>query len=87
MVMTDMPVWRDAEDICTFADCDRHLGHIVNTGDWQAFDGIHPNDAGDGFRPLGAFPTASSAKTAVERAVSSSVEMISKAAASSPWIS
>ena len=94
MVMTGEPEWRDAEDICTFADCDRHLGHIVNTGghivntgEWEAFDAIHPNDTGDGFRRLGVFPTVSSAKTAVERAVSQSVEVVSKGIVSSPWIS
>jgi len=85
--LTGVPAWRDAKDICTLADADRHLGHIVNTGKWEAFDGIHPNDTGNGFRHLGAFPNIFSAKTAVEQAVSSAVDLMAKSASSGMWIS
>ncbi len=64
-----MPVWRDAGDICTLADQDRHLGHIVNLGEWHAFDAIHLNDTGNGFKSVGVFASAGLAKTAVERSV------------------
>jgi hypothetical protein len=84
---TGMPVWSDAEDFCALADSDRHLGHIVNAGEWEAFDAIHPNDAGNGFRYLGAFPTVSSAKVAVERAVVQSMDEMTKSAGSGMWVS
>lgn len=63
-------VWRDGEGICALADRERHLGHVVRTEDWHAFDGTHLNNAGDGFRYLGAYQTADQAKSAVERAAS-----------------
>lgn len=77
-----MPVWRDAKDVCALADSDRHLGHIVNQGDWHAFDAVHPNDAGDGFRHVGVFATAEQAKAAVERSVSQPVAAKAKRRAS-----
>lgn len=64
------PLWRDGEDLCALADGDRHLGHIVNDGEWHAFDAIHPNHASHGFRHLGTFGSMDEAKAAVERAVS-----------------
>ena len=85
--MTGMPVWRDAEDFCTLADGERHLGHIVYTGEWEAFDAIHPNDSGNGFRELGAFPTVFLAKMAVVQAVYRSVGGMPKSERSGMWVS
>lgn len=69
-----MPAWRDGEDLCALADGDRHLGHVVNEGDWHAFDAIHPSHASHGFRHIGAFATVDAAKAAVERAISQRAE-------------
>lgn len=66
----NLPAWRDGDDICAFADGDRHLGHVIDDEGWHAFDAIHPNHAAEGFRHLGVFPTVDEAKAAVERAVS-----------------
>jgi hypothetical protein len=85
--MTGMPVWCDAEDFCALADGDRHLGHIVYTGEWEAFDAIHPNDSGNGFRELGAFPSVFLAKMAVEQAVYRSLGGMAKSERSGTWVS
>lgn len=85
--MTGMPVWCDAEEFCTFTDGDRHLGHIVYTGEWEAFDAIHPNESENGFRELGAFPSVFLAKLAVEQAVSGSAGMMARSAGSGTWVS
>lgn len=69
-----MPAWRDGEDLCALADGDRHLGHVVNEGQWQAFDAIHPSHASYGFRHIGTFATLDAAKAAVEQAISQRVE-------------
>ena len=69
-----MPAWRDGEDLCALADGDRHLGHVVNEGEWQAFDAIHPGHASHGFRHIGTFATLDAAKAAVERAISQRAE-------------
>ena len=85
--MTGMPLWCDADDFCTLADGDRHLGHVLYTGEWEAFDAIHPNDSGNGFRELGAFPTVFLAKMAVEQAVYQSVGGMAKSQSSGTWVS
>ena len=85
--ITGMPVWCDAEDFCSLADGDRHLGHIVYTGEWEAFDAIHPNESGNGFRELGTFPSVFLAKRAVEQAVLGSVGRMTKSAGSGMWVS
>lgn len=69
-----MPAWRDGEDLCALADGDRHLGHVINDGEWHAFDAVHPDHASHGFRHLGTFMTVRDAKDAVERAVSERAE-------------
>jgi len=74
-----MAVWRDAEDICALSDDDRHLGHVVNEGEWHAFDAVHPNLGGNG---IGIFATLDDAKAAVERSVSAPVEIRARRAAS-----
>ena len=85
--MTGMPVWCDAEDFCTLADGERHLGHIVYTGEWEAYDGTRPNDTGDGFRELGAFQTVALAKMAVEQAVCRPAGVRARSAGSGMWVS
>jgi hypothetical protein len=87
MATTGMPVWCDGEDFCAFADGERHLGHIIYTGEWEAFDAIHPNDTGNGFRELGTFPSVFLAKMAVEQAVSGSADRMTKSAGSEMWVS
>jgi hypothetical protein len=86
IAMTTMPAWRDGENICALADGDRHLGHVVYTGEWEAFDGIHPNETGNGFRSLGVFPAVATAKAAVERAACQSAEAMTQSAVSGTWI-
>jgi hypothetical protein len=67
MVPDKTPCWSDSTFVCAFSDEDRHLGHIVLKGGlWYAFDATHMNDAGDGFRNLGSFPSINVAKAAVE---------------------
>jgi hypothetical protein len=65
-----IPVWYDAGDLCALADDERHLGHVVNVGTWDAFDSIHPDADGSGVRHLGTFPNIEEAKAAVEKSVS-----------------
>jgi hypothetical protein len=61
-----VPRWYDTSSICSLADGERHLGHIVNAGDyWVAFDATHLNDARTGFAVLGTFPELTRAKRAV----------------------
>jgi hypothetical protein len=68
-VRYQQPAWRIAGDTCGLNDGERHLGHIVKTGNqWLAFDGTRPNDAGTGFRLLGTFPSSAAAKRIVEEA-------------------
>ena len=62
------PRWSDSFAICSLADEERHLGHIVNAGDyWVAFDATHLNGEGTGFAVLGTFPEVTSAKCAVAK--------------------
>lgn len=76
---TNMHHWRESETLCALANEERHLGHVVQTGQrWMAFDGTHMNAENNGFLPLGAFATLAGAKAAVEFAAggSSSLRMI-----------
>jgi hypothetical protein len=61
--------WRNARHICALADEERHLGHVVMTDQWHAYDAVHPNETATGFTYLGAFVSRSEAKDAVEAAV------------------
>src|ERR1700732_1455944 len=48
--------WRHSDHICALWDGERHVGHIVKIGGrWHAFDAMHSNDNGDGFRSLGSY--------------------------------
>jgi len=56
-----------SEDLCAFADSERHLGHILKIDTvWAAFDGTRRGENGLGFRFIGTFPDVESAKIAVE---------------------
>jgi hypothetical protein len=56
-----------SENVCAFADADRHLGHILKVDSvWVAFDGTRLGANGIGFRVIGTFPDVDSAKIAVE---------------------
>jgi hypothetical protein len=61
--------WRSSEHICAFADSERHLGHVIRTEKWHAYDATHPNQASDGFKYLGPFVDLASAMQAVESSV------------------
>lgn len=61
--------WRNTRYICALADSDRHLGHVVKTDNWHAYDATHSDDAAKGFKYLGRFVDLAAAKQAVESAV------------------
>jgi hypothetical protein len=61
------PAWRDSDAVCALANGERHLGHALNIdGRWHAFDATHLNQDSNGFRFLGTFESAASAKSSVE---------------------
>lgn len=65
---TGAAAWRNSAQICALSDEERHIGHIVKIGGrWHAFDAVHSNETGDGFRSLGTFAAPESAKRAVEQ--------------------
>ena len=65
------PEWRDSPHVCALADAERHLGHAVRVAEyWVAYDAIHFNPAGNGFRVIGTFPTIEGAKAAIVNSVS-----------------
>jgi hypothetical protein len=60
-------LWQISEDVCAYADSERHLGHILKIESvWIAFDGTRPGENGSSFRLIGTFPDIESAKIAVE---------------------
>ena len=61
--------WRDSDFVCALADTDRHLGHLIMTGEWNAYDATRPNESSTGFKYLGAFDDLAVAKRVVELAV------------------
>jgi hypothetical protein len=83
----DMRVWQRRGDVCTLADSDRHLGHIINLGVWHAFDAIHLNETGNGFKSVGLFATMDLAKAAVEQSIAQSAKPKVMAAGSGAWLS
>jgi len=64
--------WRNSRYICAFSDSERHLGHLVKTDQWHAYDATHLNGPSGGFSYLGRFTDLAVAKQAVELAVASS---------------
>jgi hypothetical protein len=83
----DSSAWQRRGDVCTLSNSDRHLGHIVNLGVWHAFDGIHLNETGNGFKSVGLFETIDLAKEAVEQSISQSAKPKVMAAGSEAWVS
>jgi hypothetical protein len=61
--------WRNAKYIYALADSDRHLGHVIKTDKWHAYDATHSDEAVKGFKYLGRFVDLAAAKQAVESAV------------------
>jgi hypothetical protein len=61
--------WRDSDFVCALADTDRHLGHLIRTREWNAYDATRPNESSTGFKYLGAFDDLAVAKRVVELAV------------------
>lgn len=60
--------WRNSGHICALSDGERHIGHIMKVGGrWHAFDAMHSNDTGDGFRSLGTYVAVEAARNAVEQ--------------------
>ena len=83
----DTRIWQRRGDVCTLSDNDRHLGHIVNLGAWHAFDAIHLNETGNGFKSLGLFASIDVAKAAVEQSIAQSAKPKVMAAGSASWVS
>lgn len=63
--------WRVSKYVCALEDAERHLGHVVKTDKWHAYDATHLNLQEDGIRYLGHFSDLESAKAAVETSVAS----------------
>jgi hypothetical protein len=61
--------WQDSDQICALADSDRHLGHLIRTDRWYAYDATRLDEKSNGFKCLGAFPDLDSAKRILELAV------------------
>jgi hypothetical protein len=61
--------WRNSKFVCALADSERHLGHVVKTEKWRAYDATHLNDASQGFKYLGAFGGSAAGKRVVESSV------------------
>jgi len=60
--------WRDSPSICSLADFERHLGHVVRADKlWLAFDATRVNETGTGFRLLGSCTSITAAKHAIEQ--------------------
>src|ERR1017187_473673 len=63
--------WRVLQYLCALQDDERHLGHVVKTDKWHAYDATHLNAQEDGIRYLGDFSDLTAAKAAVEASVAS----------------
>ena len=58
-----------SEEVCAFADSERHLGHILKLeSGWLACDATRLGESGIGFWIIGVFPDIESATRAVELA-------------------
>jgi len=60
--------WKSSEHICALSDNERHLGHIIKTKDWHAYDATHSDGTLSGFSYLGQFADRATAMQAVEAA-------------------
>jgi hypothetical protein len=61
--------WRNSGHLCAFADHERHLGHVVKTNQWHAWDATHSDETSTSFKYLGSFAGLEAAMEAVESAV------------------
>jgi hypothetical protein len=61
--------WKSSEHVCAFSDDERHLGHVIKTEHWNAYDATRLNEASEGFKYLGAFVDLAAAMQAVECSV------------------
>ena len=60
--------WETSSDVCALRDQERHLGHVVKTGNrWAAYDTTKLNLSCTGFLCLGTFASQAAAKNAVQR--------------------
>lgn len=66
--------WRISRDVCALHDSQRHLGHVVKTDRWHAYDATHMNPQADGIRYIGDFSDPDTAMAAVEASVASQYE-------------
>jgi len=78
--------WRISQYLCAFHDGERHLGHVVKTDKWHAYDATHLSLQEDGIRYLGDFSDLDSAKAAVEASVASPHGQKAQAAKAQSWI-
>jgi hypothetical protein len=63
----ERPGWRISDGVCTRADNERHLAHIVRLGGrWFAFDATRSSDEGGGFLFLGSFTRKETAMDVAE---------------------
>ena len=71
MVISEKVVWRVSEHFCALHDTERHLGHLVKTDKWHAYDATHINSQEDGMLYVGGFSDLEAAKAAVEASIAS----------------
>jgi hypothetical protein len=78
--------WKSSEYVCAFSDDERHLGHVIKSELWDAYDATRLNGAAGGFKYLGAFGDLATAMQAVERSVERKQESRTMhAGAGVPW--
>ena len=69
-VSEPIAIWYDSATVCALADEERHLGHVLRSGDvWAAYDGTHADEKLGGFLQLGTFSSVTGAKLALEKAL------------------
>lgn len=79
--------WKNSEYVCAFSDDERHLGHVVKTKQWDAYDATRLNETSEGFKYLGAFADLATAMLTVERSVERKREVRTMhAGAGMPWL-
>ncbi len=84
--LIDSRSWKSSEYVCAFSDDERHLGHVIKTEQWDAYDATRLNGASAGFKHLGSFGDLAMAMQAVERSVERIQESRTMhAGASMPW--
>src|SRR5450755_1679060 len=66
--------WRISRHLCALHDSERHLGHVVKTDRWHAYDATHLNPQEDGIRYVGDFSDLEAAMLALEASLVSKRE-------------